>query len=90
MREVSYSRYYNEEGGDEMRYGKEDFYFRQVRFESYAELNAWLKDEKLTPGVNTRYDGTQTCGDVMVTFSVNHMNDRKLVLNKIAELFKFL
>ena len=90
MRPVSYSRYYNEEGGDEMRYGKEDFYFKQVRFESYAELNAWLKAEKLTPGVNTRYDGTQTCGDVMVTFSVNHMNDRELVLNKIAELFKFL
>ncbi len=45
MRAVSYSKYYNEEGGDEMRYGKEDFYFRQVKFESYVGLNAWLKDE---------------------------------------------
>lgn len=89
MRPVSYSNYYNE-GGNEMMYGREDLYLHQVKFESYAELNQWLKDEGLHPGVNTRYEGTQTCGDVQVSFSVNKMTERERVFKKMGELIKFL
>lgn len=89
MRPVSYSNYYNE-GGNDMRVGGEDLFLRQVKFESYAELNQWLKDENLYPGVNTRYEGTQTCGDIRVSFSVNKIAERERVLKKMGELIKFL
>ena len=88
---VSYRNYYDRdyEGGEEMR-GSADIYLERIRFESYAEFRKWLEDEGLYPGVNTRYDGTQTCGDVEIKFSANKMTERDRVLKKAGEILRFL
>ncbi len=71
-------------------YGRGDRHFKNVRFDSFVELNNWVKsDDKIKHGVILRFDGTTTCGDVEIEIYPGE-SCKKLMLEKAAELLKFL
>lgn len=71
--------------------GRSDMNFTRVRFDSFVDLNNWVKSQdELKHGVTLRFNGTTTCGDVEIELSVNQSYKKGLILEKAAELLKFL
>lgn len=71
--------------------GRSDMNFTRVKFDSFVELNNWVKSQdELKHGVTLRFDGNTTCGDVEIELSAGQGSKKGLILEKAAELLKFL
>ena len=67
-----------------------DYTFENVKFDTFVELNNWVKQQDFKPGVTLRYNGTTTCGYVEIDISAGYGSKKEEVLKKASEIFKFL